>query len=506
MAQVPAKRSVPAVIRDGFVNLVNSLGTTKDARSQTQYSLTILAPDQLLTAYRSNWLARRIVNCVAEDATREWRTWQASEDQVELLEKAEKDLGLQQKLRMAYTRARLFGGAALIMGIDGAGDASEELDLDRVGQDALKFVLVMSSYEMTRGQMIVDANSPWFGRPEYYEINTGRADLGDAQAATRRIHPSRVVELIGAEIPSWDVVNGGSTWGDSVLQAVDETLKDYGTSLSSIATLISDCKVDVFTIPGLTKKIANKEFERNLFTRLTASNTMKSTINAMVMDENEKWERVQTQFAGLPPLMQELLKVACGAAGIPMSRLVGHGSGSGASGIGSSGGAEGDMRSYYDSVTSTQKTEYSVALAPMDEVLKRSALGTDDESVYYEWTPLYTPDPNQEADIAVKYSQVLTADVGAGLINPDVLRRARINQLIEHGTYPGLQDAVDEFGEEPEEPAEPDQAAVEEHIGMLQRSSQKLQQIGKAAQPALPAPKKPVTDDGSALRTMRMFR
>jgi phage-related protein (TIGR01555 family) len=337
MSKLPAKRKVTAVtdtahrMFDGFVNMVSALGTMKDPRTATQYQLNMLNPEQLLSAYRSNWLAARIVDCFAEDATREWRDWQASEDQIQKITDAERMLGLQQKVRTAYIRARLFGGAALVMGIDGAGEPNEPLDLDLVGQDSLKFVLPLSSYEMTRGQMIVDATSQWFGRPEYYTINTGRADLGDLSKAITQIHPSRVIELVGKEIPSWDITNGTSFWGDSVLQSVDDVLKDYGTSLAAIATMINDCKVDVFTIPGLTKQISNPDYEKRLVQRVTMSNQMKSTINAMLMDEGEKWERVQTQFAGLPQLMSELLKVVAGAAGVPMTRLVGHGSGSGKS-------------------------------------------------------------------------------------------------------------------------------------------------------------------------------
>jgi phage-related protein (TIGR01555 family) len=303
-------------------------------------------------------------------------------------------LGLQQKVRAAYIRARLFGGAALVMGIDGAGEPNEPLDLDLVGQDSLKFVLVLSSYEMTRGPMIVDATSQWFGRPEYYTINTGRADLGDLSKSITQIHPSRVIELVGKEIPSWDITNGTSFWGDSVLQSVDDVLKDYGTSLAAIATMINDCKVDVFTIPGLTKQISNPDYEKRLVQRVTMSNQMKSTINAMLMDEGEKWERVQTQFAGLPQLMSELLKVVAGAAGVPMTRLVGHGSGSGKSTLGNgTGGGESDLRNYYDDISSKQKNELSPRLSQLDEVLQRSSLGTYDDAIYYEWAPLYTPDP-----------------------------------------------------------------------------------------------------------------
>lgn len=507
-------KSLTTKIRDGFVNLVNSLGTGKDARTATQYGLTILTVDQLVTAYRSNWLARRIVDCFAEDATREWRSWQAADNQIQKIEDEERKHNLQRKVRQAIVRARLFGGSALVMGIDGTGNVNEPLDLDRVGEGSLKFVVVLSSYEITAAARIKDVTSEWYGRPEYYTINTGNATLGDAsQQIHDQIHPSRVIEFTGNELPDWNLTNATNTWGDSVLQVVDDVLKDYGSSIASIASLINDCKVDVFKIPGLTKNIANPDYESRLKTRLTTSNVMKSSINAMIMDEAETWERIQTQFAGLPAVMQELLKVCAGAAGIPMTRLVGHGSGSGKSTLGNgTSGGESDLRNYYDECTSKQKNEYGPLLAPLDEVLERSALGTYDEQIYYEWTPLYTPDPMEEAQIAVAKSQVMTADVGAGIINPDVLRTARINQLVEDGFYPGLEDAVDEHGAEPEEPqVGPEDVA--NHLSMLQKSSQQLQQIGKTANPAAlpkPAPgkptKQPTADGGRSLRSMRMFQ
>jgi phage-related protein (TIGR01555 family) len=449
MARSPATKKLP--VRDGFVNLVNNLGSTKDPRMATSYSFVPMSSEQLITAYRSNWLAGRIVDAFAEDATREWRSWQASDEQIQAIEDEERKHNLQKKVRQALIRARLFGGAALVMGVDGTGNVSEPLDLDDVTEGALKFIIPLSNIEISRGQLIVDVTSPWFGRPEYYRINTGRADLSDVDnSAFTDIHPSRVVEFVGREIPDWNIINGTTTWGDSVLQIVDDVLKDYGMSLSAIAAMINDCKVDIFTIPGLTKHISNPDYERRLTTRLTVSNTMKSTINAMLMDENEKHERIQTTFSGLPQIMSELLKVVAGAAGIPMTRLVGHGSGSG-----------------------------------------KSTLGNG---------------PMEEAQIALSKAQTFTADVTAGLINPDVLRKIRINQLTEDATYPGIEDAIEEFGEEPDEPSIGPED-VQAHLSMLQSSSQQLQQIGKAAQPAaaLPAPKPEPTTDAHPLENLRMF-
>ena len=41
---------------------------------------------QLENPYRSDWIARRIVDLTADDATREWRSWQADPKKIEAIE------------------------------------------------------------------------------------------------------------------------------------------------------------------------------------------------------------------------------------------------------------------------------------------------------------------------------------------------------------------------------------------------------------------------------------
>jgi broad specificity phosphatase PhoE len=61
-------------------------------------------------------------------------------------------------------------------------------------------------------------------------------------------------------------------------------------------------------------------------------------------------------------------------------------------------------------------------------------------------------DEETKAKVAVDKATAVHKDVEMGLINEDVLRDTRISQLIEDGFYPGLEDAVNEYGAEPEEP------------------------------------------------------
>ena len=122
-------------------------------------------------------------------------------------------LGLQRKLISALVKARLFGGAAMIFGIEGQ-KFDEELEVESVGKGDLAFVHVVSRWEIEAGQMIRDITSPWYGEPSYYKrTNTmmvphekldpplEESSLGYDPGATLIIHPSRVVRLIGLDYP-----------------------------------------------------------------------------------------------------------------------------------------------------------------------------------------------------------------------------------------------------------------------------------------------------------------
>jgi phage-related protein (TIGR01555 family) len=140
-------------IRDSLYNLITGLGTPKDPTTASTYHLSLLNRNDLENAYRSDWIARRIVDAPAEDATREWRAWQASQDQIQVIEDEEKKHDLQRKLRLALIRSRLYGGAALVMGVN-QGNSDEELVLENVQEGDLEFVVVLNRYELMAGPRI----------------------------------------------------------------------------------------------------------------------------------------------------------------------------------------------------------------------------------------------------------------------------------------------------------------------------------------------------------------
>lgn len=416
----------PALFLDTLTNLVAGLFSGKDKLAHDRFGLVPQDRGQLDAAYRGDWIARKAIDVPAFDMTREWRRWHAAQPQIEAIEAEEARLGLQRKVARALRLARLYGGAALVLGI---GDAEPSQPLPAIGLGGLRYLHVMHRWEIAPGEIDRDVLSPGFGEPGWYQLaSTGRSV---------RLHPSRVVRLLGAELPDGPA-QGFDGWGDSVLQAVMDAIRQAGLATQGVATLIHEAKLDVIRIPNLTQNLSQAEYAGKLIDRFTLANTMKGLVNALVIDKEEEWDRKQLSFAQLPEIMQQYLQIAAGAADIPATRLLGQAP----AGLNATG--EGDIRNYYDRIAAEQRVMLAPALRRLDEALIASALGNRPPEVHYDWAPLWQLSAVETAAVAKTKAEATSIYAAGGLIPSDVLARAVRNQVIEDGLYPGIEAAYAE--------------------------------------------------------------
>jgi len=142
--------SAASWINDTLYNLVSGLGlSTHDKSVSVNHTLITLTRQQQEDMYRGDWVARKAVELLADDATRAWRSWQAEDDQIEAIEEVEAYHKIQQKVRWAKVLERIYGGSAMILGVKGSGSATSELKIENLGKDCLKFVHVVSRWEIS---------------------------------------------------------------------------------------------------------------------------------------------------------------------------------------------------------------------------------------------------------------------------------------------------------------------------------------------------------------------
>lgn len=446
---------------DRLSNFVSGLGTSKDKKIANVYGFNLIDAQQLNAMHRSDWMARKVVDIIPDDMTREWREWQAEENIVEEIERVERQpqVNIQAKVNEAMQLARLRGGSVLVLGVDGAGLPSEELVLDKVKKGALKYVHVLGRDQVSFDDVDRDITSPFYGEPKMWTVN-------GANGNQVYVHPSRVIRFVGA--PILDKTNAESeVWGDSVLQIVYDAIQNAASSQEHTASLIPEAKTDVIYIPNLSKYLENESSTQKLTQRFTYANTLKSMFNMLLLEgdgagqsgNGERWEQKTINFGQFPELLRLFLQVAAGAADIPLVRFLQDAP----SGLGSNG--ETTLKNYYDNIGARQTNWLGPAMWRFDEVCIRSATGTRDPSIYYQWAPLYTQTEKERAEVFKMYADGARTLVGSGtgqeIIARDAVSQALINRLVEDGNLPGLAEAVEEFGAIGEqEPTEEELAAA----------------------------------------------
>ena len=95
--------------------------------------------------------------------------------------------------------------------------------------------------------------SPYYGLPTWYEVRSGPQGSLSEQV---QLHPSRVVRFIG--MPPPDQMLSGQTWGDIVLQPLNDTVKMCGLVAGSLATLISELKIDIIKVPTSPRSVDDR--------------------------------------------------------------------------------------------------------------------------------------------------------------------------------------------------------------------------------------------------------
>ncbi len=435
-------------LRDGLVNLVSGLGTSRDKGGQGAYSGTLLERQKLLDAYHGSSMVRRVIDLPAEDAVREWRTWQAPSKQINKIEAEEKRLALQTKVLEARRLARLLGFSAILIG-DGAVDPMEPLNPEALGVGGLKYITVLEPGDLAMGPVELDPLSPYFRQPAYWQFTSGKG-------RATQIHPSRLALFTGvsplATLAGNQIV---SSWGTSVLNGMLEAIMRVDEGAGNVLSLVYEAKVDVIKLKGFMDELRMRgdDYTTEVLQRLGLAATAKGINGMLLLDSEEEYDQKHAQFGGLPDIMDRFMQLASASCGIPVTLLFGISPG----GLNATG--ESDVRAYYDRVRTQQTMYMTPAMHVLDESLIRSSLGTRPADLHYNWNPLWQESSAQVADNADKLMSAATKLFAFGGVSTEAITKAAVNSLTETGAFPGLEDTVDEF--EQTEPTEGEEGAIE---------------------------------------------
>lgn len=234
-----------------------------------------------------------------------------SNDDIIELEKKIEETEAVEKLIEALKWNRLFGGAGLIINVAGE-DPRDDFDIEAVGEgreiefySADRWELANNPYILTptltpNGQRVKDVNFNYYG----IEIN-----------------PSRVLILRGKPAPSLKRLQLQG-WGMSELERLVSPMNKFLKNQNVIYELLDEAKLDVYSIDNYAGSVASGQ-EEAVKKRIMLTNYMKSYLNALILDADDKFDQKQMSMAGVSEVLREARYDIASAMKMPVTKIFG---------------------------------------------------------------------------------------------------------------------------------------------------------------------------------------
>lgn len=424
---------------DAFANPAARLGVgSNNLLEFTQYPLTRLSFNYILlqSLYRSNWVVRKVVDSVAEDMTKNWVRvdTELPPAKIDGFNRSVDATGTRNQLQTTMKWARLFGGAAAVMIIEGQEDELEKpLDLDDVELGSYRGLIPLDRWSgiYPSGELSNDLSRPLdFGLPAYYEVYPN-------QGAAFKVHNTRVLRFIGNDLPVWEK-QVEMYWGTSVVEPMYDELKKFDNTSWNIASLIFRANIIALRQKGLAQFLsglgANEQAQKNFYSALQAQSQLLSNQGMMILDQEGGLETHQFSFGGLRDMYESFKENICGATGIPYSRLFGRPPG----GLATTN--EGDEHVYYENMASRQNRELQPQMLKLMPVIAMSAWGKVPKDFSWSYNPVRALTNETRSQLAKEKTESVIEVYNTGLISDRTALLELKQQSEETGAWTNITD------------------------------------------------------------------
>lgn len=431
---------------DAFQNQMARLGFGQPNLNEgADYPLTRMSQNYNLftSLYRSSWIVRKIVDVFPSDMVKNWIKFNSSLDpeKISKINSVIRKTKTKEKIKEGLRWARLYGGAAGLILIDGDEDLSEPLDYDTIMLDDYKGLLIFDRWNGIYPDIELedDISDEEYGYPKYYSISLSEANnnlmLSYNKQDLVKVHHSRIVRFNGRDLPLWER-QAEMFWGESEIEIVFEELKKRDNTSANIASLIFLANIRVLKMNDLGQLLgaSTQKAQENLYKVLQAQNQLMSNMGIYVMDKDDDFGSEQYSFGGLNDIYESFMLDIAGACEMPVTKLFGREP----TGFNSTG--ESDLTQYYDTLEEKQETYLQPIIDKLLPIIFMSTLGAIPEDLDWEFNPCMNINSKDLADLAQSMASPIFEAFNAGLITKEIALKELKQQNEKTGMWSNITD------------------------------------------------------------------
>lgn len=389
---------------------------------------------------------RNLADTLSSEVTREWIRFKGASDaegngeveqdtlRIAELEQAVKDYNLQDVFKLAAAQDCFFGRAQITINIKGA-DRKLPLVLSpkTIKKGTLEsFTCVEAMWTTPSAYNANDPTAPDFYKPREWFV------LG------QQVHSSRIMTIITRPLP--DMLKPAYNFsGMSLSQLAEPYVNNWLRTRQSVSDLINNFSITALKT-NMGQVLQGTCDGSDVFARADLFTLTRSNRGLMLLDkESEELDQVNTPLSGLDSLQAQSLEQMCTVSRIPAVILTG------VSPSGLNASSEGEIRVFYDWISSQQNAYYRHPLEVCIKVIMLDLWGEIDPTITFEFNPLWQVSAKEESEIRNNNANAASTYIDRGVLSAEEVRE---NLAADPNSgYSGID--VSDVSDVPEPPVDP---------------------------------------------------
>lgn len=360
---------------------------------------------------------RTFADVISSEMTREWIKFkgasdtegdgQAEQDKLRIpqLEEAIKKLGLKEIFKTAIMHDSFFGRGQISINIKGHDTALPlVLSPKTIKQGTLEgFSTIEAMWTTPSAYNSIDPTAPDFYKPREWFV------LG------KKYHASRLQTIITRPLP--DMVKAAYNFGGmSMSQMAEPYVNNWLRTRQSISDLINIFSTTILKT-NMASVLSGGCDGSDVNARADLFTLMRSNKGLMVMDkESEDMMQINTPLSGLHELQAQSQEHLSSVSRIPTMIYTGI------SPTGMNASSEGEIRVFYDWISSQQEAFIKPVLDTCIKVIMLDLWGEIDPTITYEFNPLWQVSAKEESEIRVNNANAAGTLIDRGVLSAEEVR------------------------------------------------------------------------------------
>lgn len=392
--------SVRPFRRDGYVNVLNRYGTSKDSSEAYEFVQEPVVPDTTLTVqYEDNGIFAKIIDTPADEALKHGFELNLNSKDLDTFVKKSLDaLEFEEKAATAIKWARLYGGSIIVMLVDDGRGLEEPLDWDnirsidelRVYERAVVQPDYASLYSYDPMNLAKRNRTSKFGMPEFYYVHSLYGSF--------TVHESRCMVFRNGILPERVTNPVYRFWGTPEYSRIRRAMRDTLTTHGDGPKLLDRSVQPVYKMKDLASILSAEGGDDIVMKRLELIDLARGILNSIAIDKDgEDYDFKSFQFTGIKDVVDASCNMLSAVTNIPQTILFGR------SPAGENSTGHSDLENYYNYVEKIQKLMLKKNLSALLDILFQAGLanGEVEEIPDYdlEFKPLWSLSETEQATV-----------------------------------------------------------------------------------------------------------